>query len=74
MSIPSAPKAAKVHAWLQTHPASTADQVERALFMPRKNTAAILSEMEREGFVKTERVFSEKARRHIRTFSAVVNP
>ena len=71
MSIPTAPKAAKVHAWLQAHPASTADQVERALFMPRKNTAAILSEMEREGFVTTERIFSEAAKRHVRTYTAV---
>ena len=71
MSIPSAPKAANVHAWLRAHPASTADQVEKALGMPRKNTAAIQSEMEREGFVSTERIYSDKAKRHIRTFTAV---
>ncbi len=71
MSIPSAPKAAKMHAWLLAHPASTADQVERALFMPRKNTAAILSEMEREGFVSTERIYSDTAKRHVRLYSAV---
>lgn len=71
MSIPSAPKSVKVWTWLQAHPASTADQVERALFMARKNCAAILSEMEREGFVTTERVFSEAAKRHVRTYTAV---
>ena len=73
MSIPTAPKAAKVWTWLQAHPGSTADQVERALFMPRKNTAAILSEMEREGFVTTARVYSELVKRHVRTYSAVDN-
>lgn len=73
-SIPSAPKAAKVWTWLQAHPASTADQVARALFMPRKNTAAILSAMEREGFVATERIYSEAAKRHVRTYTAMQSP
>ena len=71
MSIPTAPKAAKVWIWLQDNPRSTADQVEKALGMPRKNTAAILSEMEREGFVATERIYSELAKRHVRTYRAV---
>ena len=71
MSIPSAPKASRIWTWLQSHPGSTADQVEKALGMPRKNTAALLSEMERAGFVSTERMHSATARRHVCLYTAV---
>lgn len=71
MSIPSAPKASRIWTWLLGNPASTADQVEKALGMPRKNTAALLSEMERAGFVSTQRVHSDTARRHVRLYTAV---
>lgn len=73
MSIPSAPKASRIWAWLQANPASTAEQVEKAMGMPRRNTAAILSEMERAGFVSTSRVHSDTAKRHVRLYSAVVS-
>jgi len=71
MSMPSAPKAAKIWRWLQENPGSTSLQVQQAMGMPRKNAAAILSEMEREGNVQAERIFSETARRHVRTYRAV---
>lgn len=73
MSIPTAPKASRIWTWLQANPASTADQVEKAMCMPRANTAAILSEMERAGFVTTERVHSATAKRHVRLYSAIDN-
>lgn len=73
MSIPTAPKASRIWTWLQANPSSRADQVEKAMGMPRQNTAAILSEMERAGFVTTERVHSATARRHVRLYSAVDN-
>jgi DNA-binding MarR family transcriptional regulator len=71
-AIPSAPKAARIHSWLQANPAATSNQVADGLGMPSKNACAILSELERDGFVSTQRVHSDTARRHVRTYSAVV--
>lgn len=71
MSTPTAAKARRIHAWLASNPAATSAQVATALDMPGKNACAILSELEREGFVTCARVHSETARRHVRTYSAV---
>ena len=51
--------------------AATSAQVATAMDMPSKNACAILSELEREGFVTSARVHSETARRHVRTYTAV---
>ena len=51
MSIPTATKARRIHAWLASNPAATSAQVATAMDMPSKNACAILSELEREGFV-----------------------
>ena len=72
MSIPTAAKGRRIHAWLASNPAATSAQVATAMDMPSKNACAILSELEREGFVTCARVHSETARRHVRTYSAVV--
>ena len=71
-AIPSGTKGMRIHAWLQANPAATSNQVAAALDMSGKNACALLSELEREGFVSTQRVHSETARRHVRTYSAVV--
>ena len=71
MSIPTAAKGRRIHAWLQGNPAATSGQVAAAMDMPGKNACAILSELEREGFVTCARVHSETARRHVRTYTAV---
>jgi len=71
MSIPTAPKAAKVWIWLQDNPRSTSLQVQQALGMPRKNAAALLSEMEREGNVEAERVYQDTLGRHVRRYRVV---
>lgn len=72
-AIPSAPKAARIHSWLQANPAATSNQVADGLGMPSKNACAILSEMERAGFVSTTRVHSATAKRHVRLYSAIDN-
>lgn len=71
MSIPTAAKGRRIHAWLASNPAATSTQVATAMDMPSKNACAILSELEREGFVTTERIYSELAKRHVRTYKAV---
>lgn len=71
MSIPTATKGRRIHAWLASNPAATSAQVATAMDMPSKNACAILSELEREGFVTSARVHSETARRHVRTYTAV---
>lgn len=71
MSIPTAAKGRRIHAWLASNPAATSTQVATAMDMPSKNACAILSELEREGFVTSARAHSETARRHVRTYTAV---
>ena len=70
MSIPTATKGRRIHAWLASNPAATSNQVATAIGMSSKNACAILSELEREGFVTCARVHSETARRHVRTYTA----